>query len=236
MDGAPRLPPRVVRAELRRPPLRSLAVRVASRAKVGIGHEPDVRGALEHPPLAILLLALLDELLGELGRVAARVVRRTLAVRVHLAHAHLAKRHPAGVAHAVRGARARLAEDADGKGVYLAHAPRTLLLIDEPGRLLGGQWPPVAHVLARRVERVVVAAAVLVAQHIVRRLEVEEALALLAAVAIRVQHQRELAVCFFDVVERRIRLDLERLIEVELVLVHRIGARHTDSDHPPRPR
>lgn len=238
MDGVPRLPPRVVRAELGRPPLRSLAVRVASRAcarqgaagrrisvsrpvarargrgvlrrrapksasdmsqmfegptrtgRLGVVRAASLQcpaeerlerlAALEHPPLAILLLALLDELLGELGRVAARVVRRTLAVRVHLAHAHLAKRHPAGVAHAVRGARARLAEDADGKGVYLAHAPRTLLLIDEPGRLLGGQRPPIAHVLARRVERVVVAAAVLVAQHVVRRLEVEEALALAA--------------------------------------------------------
>eukprot|EP00967_Tisochrysis_lutea_P091458 scaffold131341_cov31-Tisochrysis_lutea.AAC.4 len=54
-----------------------------------IGHEPLVRGPFEHPPFGLLLLARFDEVLGEFGAVATWVVRHRLAVRVHLAHAHL---------------------------------------------------------------------------------------------------------------------------------------------------
>ena len=108
---------------------------------------------------------------------------------------------------------------------WISRRPRLLLLVDEPRGLARRERPAVARELPRLVVRVVVHPLVRVRQHVVRRLQLQEGLALDAAVAVGVEREREPAVRPLDLGLRRRRLELERGVEVEVVDLHRAAQR-----------
>ena len=189
-------------------------------SELKVVHEPLVGVTLEQLVLSLLFEPFLLELLREGRRCLERVVRRHATAAVHLAHAQLAVGHAAAGADTVGRARARIAQDAHGERVDLLDAPRALLLVDEPRGLFGRERTAVALELARVVERVVVLTLRRVDEHIIRRLETKEEVALHAAIAIRVMHERLLLVCRLDFdLCGRLR-DAELLIEIEVELLH----------------
>ena len=163
--------------------------------------------------LTLLFDALLLEILGEFGRRLEGVVRLHAAAAVHLAHAQLAVGHAAAVAHAVGGARARVAQDAHRKRMDLFDAPGALLLVHEPCGLLGRHGLAVSLELACVVEGVIVAALVRVNEHVEGGLDAQEFVGLHAAVAIGVVDQRLLLVCLPHVLLSARRVEAELLVE-----------------------